>query len=323
MSSTLRPAQNPTPDTASDPASTPTPDPAQNLNRLGLTDVAAAVDAYLADFLDHRPLTPSLTDAVRYAILGTGKRVRPVLTVWSCLAVGGRLDDAIAPAAAIELIHCFSLVHDDLPAMDDDDLRRGRPTLHRHTSEAMAILGGDAMIGLAFELIATRIESPQLARRITLELATATNDMIAGQVYDTLPDDCGLAADLKPIDRLRMIHRHKTGALIRCSCRMGGLSGGGDDRELIALTRYAENIGLMFQVVDDVLDVTQTTETLGKTANKDAEQGKLTYPGLLGLDQSKDEIFRLRTLAHQALAPLGDRADRLRELCDYIAVREH
>jgi geranylgeranyl diphosphate synthase, type II len=286
-----------------------------------------AVEAYMQQVLDSRPLPTNLREAVRYALMGPGKRLRPILIVRSCEAVGGTLEQALPAAAAMEMIHCFSLVHDDLPAMDDDDLRRGRPTLHKYTNEAMAILGGDLMMGLAFELLATRVQPAALASALLAELALGTNDMIAGQVYDTLPD---FDAATPPMERLQTIHRHKTGALIRASCRMGGLSGSvplfgsaktGTD-PLSSLTAYGEAIGLMFQVVDDLLDVTQSTENLGKAAGKDADKGKLTYPGLIGIDASRAEIKRLQAEAHTALAPLGDRASRLRELCDFMAVRQ-
>jgi geranylgeranyl pyrophosphate synthase len=282
------------------------------------------VDRFLADFLDNRPLPANLTDAIRYALLGGGKRLRPLLVLKSCQAVGGNEDSALAPAAAIELIHCFSLVHDDLPAMDDDDMRRGRPTLHKHAGEAMAILAGDAMTSLAFEMLARRVSPPSLSGQLVRELATSTNDMIAGQVYDTLPN---FDNAMEPIERLRTIHRHKTGALIRCACRMGAIAGGADRGSLDAISAYADAIGLMFQVIDDLLDVTQTSEHLGKAAGKDADKGKLTYPGLLGVEASREQVKQLQTAAHQALDRLAacrdaaDGAGTLRDLCDYMAVR--
>jgi geranylgeranyl pyrophosphate synthase len=259
-----------------------------------------------------------LREAIRYAVLSPGKRLRPLLVLEACQAAGGCVERALVPAAAVELVHAFSLVHDDLPAMDDDDLRRGRPTLHRHTSEPMALLAGDAMLGLALELVLRRVEPPQLAARLALELATGSNDLVIGQVYDTVPDSIEAGS---PLERLEAIHRHKTGALFRASCRMGGLAGGAGDRELTALTAYGEAIGHMFQVVDDLLDVTRTTEELGKTAGKDAEQSKLTYPALLGLDRSRGVVAELEERALQALEPLGDRADELRRLCRRLATR--
>ncbi len=308
-----------------DDAAAAGPTGALDLSRL--TEPVEAVDSYLADFIARRPLPANLRSAVEYALLGGGKRMRPILTVRSCEAVGGKLKAALPAAAAIELIHCFSLVHDDLPAMDDDDLRRGRPTLHKHTSEAMAILAGDLMMGLAFEIVGTCITRSELATAVSRELAIAANDMIAGQVYDTLPN---FDEATEPLERLETIHRHKTGALLRCACRMGALCGGANAGQLDALTHYAEAVGLMFQVVDDLLDVTRTAEELGKAAGKDQAQGKLTYPGLLGVEASRGEVARLRTRAHEALATLengeeGKREgiDALRELCDYMAVRSN
>lgn len=283
-----------------------------------ITAPAAAVEAYLAAFLDRRPMPGNLRDAVKYAVFGPGKRLRPILVVRSCEAVGGTPEQALPSAAAIELIHCFSLVHDDLPAMDDDDLRRGRPTLHKHTNEAMAILAGDMMMGLAAELIASEIKDPARANAINLELLRGTNDMIAGQVWDTLPD---FAPSVPPMERLKTIHHHKTGALIRTACRMGALVGGASPARLTAITDHAAAIGLMFQVVDDLLDVTQTTEQLGKTAGKDVEQNKLTYPAVIGVEATRAEIQRLHAEAIGALAPLGAAAQPLRDLCDYMAVR--
>lgn len=283
-----------------------------------LSAPAAHVEAYLSQYLDQRPMPGSLRDAMKYSLLGPGKRMRPILVIRSCEAVGGTMDQAMPAAAAIEMIHCFSLIHDDLPAMDDDDLRRGRPTLHKHANEAMAILAGDGLTALSFELIADRCDDAALAGRVILELARGTNDMVAGQVYDTLG---GFDPAMKPEQRLRTIHRHKTGALMLAACRMGGLCGHAGEAQMSALTDYAEAVGLMFQIVDDLLDVTQTTEQLGKTAGKDVAQDKLTYPAVLGLDASRAEVEQLRIEAHAALDQLGATAAPLRELCEFLAVR--
>jgi geranylgeranyl diphosphate synthase type II len=281
-------------------------------------EIAARVDALLGAFLDERPLPDNLREAIRYALLGPGKRMRPILVVRCCQAIGGDVERALPPAAATEMIHAFSLVHDDLPAMDDDELRRGRPTLHRHTCDAMAILAGDAMMGLAVELVSDRLQPEGLSLAVCRELIRGCNDMIVGQVYDTLP---GFGASIGPLERLRTTHRHKTGALIRAACRIGALCGDADDRQLACLTRYGEAVGLMFQVVDDLLDVTQSTEHLGKTAGKDADQDKLTYPALLGIEASRREVARLCGIAVDSLDELDDRARPLRELCEYLAVR--
>jgi len=277
-----------------------------------------SVDAYMAEWLAERHLPRNLREAIRYALLAPGKRTRPLLALRCCEAVGGAARQALAPAAAVEMIHAFSLVHDDLPAMDDDDLRRGRPTLHKHAGEAMAILAGDAMLGLAVELITRRLQPPGLAANVCRELIEGCNNMIAGQVYDTLPEPDDSA---DPVERLRTIHSHKTGALIRAACRMGALCGGADEEQLGAVTRYGEAIGLMFQVVDDLLDVTQTTQHLGKTAGKDVDQHKWTYPAVLGLEATRREVVRLRDEALESLDALGPGAGPLREICESLAVR--
>jgi geranylgeranyl diphosphate synthase type II len=281
----------------------------------GLRDAAAMVERALRQAIDEAELPENLRDAVAYATLGGGKRLRPALALLSCRAVGGNDEDALPPAMAVELIHCFSLVHDDLPAMDDDDLRRGRPTLHVHAGEAMAILAGDVMISMAFSLLAG---DTGRAARLTAELAQATTAMIAGQVYDTLG---GFPPGSTEEQRLQLTHRHKTGALMLAACRMGAIAGSAAPGPLAALTRYGESIGLMFQIVDDLLDVTQSTEHLGKVSGKDQQAGKLTFPGLMGVEGSRAEIRRLHETARRALNGLGPAADPLAEICDYLAVR--
>jgi geranylgeranyl diphosphate synthase type II len=282
------------------------------------------IERYLDEYSASADLPPNLKEAIRYSLLGPGKRLRPLLVWHCCAAVGGSPEDSLPASAAIEFIHAFSLVHDDLPGMDDDDLRRGRPTLHRHTTEAMAILAGDAMLTLAFQVILQRVKSPVLAGALVKEVGEGTSAMIAGQVYDTLG---GFEPGTSGAQRLERIHRNKTGALIRASCRMGGLCGLGDavgpkaQETILALTAYAEDIGLMFQIVDDLLDVTQTTAHLGKKANKDEDAGKLTYPGVHGIDRSRTEVRELHAAALKALEPLGRAAEPLREIASYMAVR--
>lgn len=279
------------------------------------------IERYLDSFSAALDLPPNLVEAVRYSLLAPGKRLRPLLAWHCCAAVGGQAQDSLPAAAAIELIHTFSLVHDDLPGMDDDDLRRGRPTLHKHTTEAMAILAGDAMLTLAFCAVAERTVDPMLAAALVKELGASTGAMIAGQVYDTLG---GFAPDAAPADRLRMIHTSKTGALIRCACRMGamcGLAGRADGAMLDAISVYSEEIGLMFQIVDDLLDVTQTTDHLGKKAGKDVDAGKLTYPGVYGIERSRQEVREHEGRALAAVGGLGEEAKPLRELAAYMAVR--
>jgi geranylgeranyl pyrophosphate synthase len=295
---------------------------------VSVTSPVGAIDEYLRRVVEEAGLAPSLTAAILYSLLGPGKRARPLLAWHSFAAVAGQGADpapCLPAAAAVELVHAFSLVHDDLPGLDNDDLRRGRPTLHRHTSVAMAVLAGDSMLTLAFQAIARRTPAA-LAGPLCAELAVATNAMITGQVYDTLG---GLDPALSPRQRLEVIHRNKTGALIRVSCRVGamcalhrvGARADDADPRLAAITRYAEAAGLMFQIVDDLLDVTQTTEHLGKRTGKDQDAGKLTYPGVMGVEASRAEVARLHEASIAALAPLGPAAEPLRQLASFMAVR--
>ena len=280
--------------------------------------LVAEIEADLARRIESVPGPAALREALAYSILGGGKRLRPVLTLMSCEAAGGDRDRGRAAAGAIELVHAFSLVHDDLPAMDDDVLRRGRPTLHVHAGEAMAILTGDVMMSLAFEWIADAHLGDAATSGLVRTLAEATSCMIAGQVYDTLG---GFPAGLTQPRQLDMVHRNKTAALIRAACRLGACCGGASAETVDALTRYGEAVGMMFQIVDDLLDVTETAEHIGKATGKDIRAGKLTYPGVCGTDQSRGEVRRLRSEAHDALGPLGQGAEDLIELCDYMAVR--
>lgn len=278
------------------------------------------IDTALGDFVGSSELPDNLRDAVRYALLGGGKRLRPLLA-WRCAeAAGGKGEASIPAGIAVELIHAFSLVHDDLPALDDDDLRRGRPTLHRHAGEAMAILGGDAMLTMAYDAL-WLAEGLDDGLRVGLvrELGQGTRAMIAGQVYDTLG---GMPVGLDDREKLELIHRNKTGALIRASCRMGAMLGGADDSELGAITRFAEDLGLIFQIVDDLLDVTASPEAVGKATGKDAEAGKLTYPRVLGIDATRREIERVQADAEVALKPLGPGAEPLLALSRAMARRD-
>ncbi len=276
---------------------------------------AGPVDRFLRASIDRAALPPALADAVAYAALGPGKRLRPVLCIHTARAAGAPDASAMFAAAALEFMHAFSLVHDDLPGLDNDDLRRGRPTLHRATSEAMAILAGDALHALAFrEVLAAGEHGGALAS----ELADATLAMIGGQVYDTLG---GFEPTLPDTERVRLIHVNKTGALIRAACRMGAISANQFGPALQRFSEVGEALGLMFQIVDDVIDVTQSSDHAGKKTGKDADAGKLTYPGVLGLEASIREIERLRSQALGLLADLPPRADGLRALCNHLAAR--
>jgi geranylgeranyl diphosphate synthase type II len=258
--------------------------------------------------------------AMRYSVFAGGKRIRPVL----CMAAAQAVSDSPAgiedAACTLELIHTYSLIHDDLPALDNDDLRRGRPTNHKVFGDAMAILAGDALLTLAFEVLA-RLEGVNGCRRTRLvrELAGAAGTdggMIAGQVHDIEGESEHPTAEL-----LERIHRAKTGALLRVSVRMGAIYAGADDSQLEALSRYGEHIGLAFQVVDDILDVEQTSEQLGKTAGKDAQQHKITFPAVYGLERSHEMAEEQRVQAYVASQVFDDRAQRLREIADLIVRR--
>jgi geranylgeranyl diphosphate synthase type II len=255
---------------------------------------------------------------MRYSVFAGGKRVRPILAILACRAVGGADDAAMPAACAVECAHTYSLIHDDLPAMDDDDFRRGKPSNHKAFDEATAILAGDALLTAAFEIIAARTADAAVASRVTLELATAAGwaGMVGGQMADLL------AEGAEPREEtLRFIHRRKTGALIRASVRCGAFCGGADDGQLELLTRYAEHVGLAFQIADDILDITATSEQLGKTAGKDKSSRKLTFPAVLGLEKSRAEATRLAAEAADVLAGLGDRAGPLALLANFIVAR--
>lgn len=274
-----------------------------------------AVEARLAQHVADAAYSPNLRDAVEYSLLGGGKRLRPTLVLACARAAGGRAADALDAAAAIEMVHAFSLIHDDLPALDNDDLRRGRPTLHRAKGEAMAILAGDALLALAFQAAS---RSRHGALPIVAELSRATNAMITGQVHDTLG---GFPEDMALPDRLERIHSNKTGALLVCSCRMGALCADAPPATLHCLERWGELIGVMFQAVDDLIDETQTAEHAGKAVGKDRTAGKLTYPSVHGLERTRSEIARLRDQALQAIEPLGAAGAPLAALTEYLADR--
>lgn len=276
------------------------------------------IESYLAAFVRSRSMPHNLRAAIEYALLGGGKRLRPLLAWWSAEAVGAPGSAALPAAAAVELIHAFSLVHDDLPALDDDDLRRGRPTLHRHAGEAMAILAGDAMMAAAFGVLADRVRDAALFGRLAAILADATSRMISGQVYDTL---AGFPDDMPMAERVRVTHNDKTGALISAACVMGAMCANANPDHAAAIDRYAKAVGLMFQIVDDLIDVEQTTEHTGKRTGKDQEAGKLTYPGVLGIDGSRHEITRLKAQALDACERFGPRGQGLRTLCELMAER--
>jgi geranylgeranyl diphosphate synthase type II len=273
------------------------------------------VDAELDRLLPAAAGPPAtLHAAIRHSMFAGGKRLRPILLLAACEACGGDAENAMPAACAVECIHTYSLIHDDLPCMDDDDFRRGHPTCHRVFGEAIAVLAGDALQAFAFELLSSFYEPG-----LVFELARSAGrySLIAGQVRD-------LEAEGKQVsfDELRAIHEGKTAALITCCFRLGAMIAEAPPEKLAALTTFGHALGLAFQVVDDILDCTQPSEKLGKTAGKDAAAGKCTYVSVLGLDAAREEAARLTAEARAALEPLGSAAVRLRELADHLLARE-
>ena len=263
----------------------------------------------------------SLRDAMRYSLLAGGKRLRPILCLAACELVGGSSELAMPTAVALEMIHTMSLIHDDLPAMDNDDLRRGRPTNHKVYGDAMAILAGDAMLSRAFEMVAVRsanVPADRLLRVVgELALVSGAPGLVGGQVVDLESE--GKAVDLQTLE---YIHLHKTAALLRACVVTGALIGGASDDQLEAMRTYANGIGLAFQIIDDILDVTASSEVLGKTAGKDLLADKTTYPKLLGLDASREKALQLVRESKAALEPWRDKAAPLLALADYVASRD-
>ncbi|MFQ5696262.1 MAG: polyprenyl synthetase family protein [Terriglobia bacterium] len=286
-----------------------------------LTRQRARIEKRLDRLLPAARLEPAaIHRAMRYSVLGGGKRVRPILCLEAAAAVGRPAAGSEDLACALEFIHTYSLIHDDLPALDNDDLRRGRPTCHKKFGEALAILAGDALLTLAFEVVGgMKRPAPRIKAQIVAELAAAagTRDgMIGGQVAD-------LAAEGRRVTarQLDYIHRSKTGALIRAAVRCGALHAGARGRMLAGLTRYGAKIGLAFQVVDDILDVRSSTARLGKAAHKDAAQHKATYPGVHGLGASEQAAAALVEEACAQLKPLGRRGQPLCQLARYLLTR--
>lgn len=286
-------------------------------------DYRARVEAALQAWLPGADIEPrALHEAMRYAVLGGGKRIRPLLVYAGGEAFGAAPAALDGPAVAVEVIHAYSLIHDDLPAMDNDDLRRGRPTCHRAFDEATAILAGDALQALAFHVLAhdpaIAVSAIERVRMIDLlAIASGSRGMAGGQAIDLAA--VGRALDLASLENM---HRHKTGALIRASVELGALSAPGlAATELERVSDYAQRIGLAFQIQDDVLDIESDTETLGKPQGSDLAQNKPTYPQLLGLDGAKAAARRMREEALAALDGLDARADGLRWIADWIISR--
>lgn len=280
------------------------------------------IERAIEEYLEKAEGGDALGRAMRYAVLNGGKRLRPLLAWHSSVACGGTGEDSLCAGIAVELVHAFSLVHDDLPALDNDDVRRGQPTLHKHAGEAMAILAGDQLLVEAFACVAGQVGWEDGNRKLELVriLTSATLAMVRGQVFDTLG---GLPEQSSPLESLRLVHSCKTGALIEASCRMGAVCAAGavaEDKQA-AIRAYGGRVGLMFQVVDDLIDVTQPESHAGKRTGKDAVAGKLTYPGVLGVEGSQAEVASLLEQAVSAVRYLGVGAENLIQLAEYLANR--
>ena len=280
------------------------------------------VDRTLDRFLPKASTKPAtIHQAMRYSLFAGGKRLRPILCLAAAEACAGLTKSALPLACALECIHTYSLIHDDLPSMDNDDFRRGRATCHKVYGDGIAILAGDALLTIAFEIAAaaegwSRYDLREIFREISI--AAGSRKLIAGQVAD-------LEGEGKKLNltQLRYIHENKTAALLTTSVRLGAMSTNATPTQLRAISEFGYALGLAFQVIDDILDVTQTSEKLGKSAGKDAAAQKATYPAVLGLEKSRREAGRLTRRAHDALRPLGRKADRLHEIANYLLEREY
>jgi geranylgeranyl diphosphate synthase type II len=282
-------------------------------------EIDRALDRYLPK-ANTKPVT--LHKAMRYSLFAGGKRLRPILCLAAAEACRGNVNNALPLACAVECIHTYSLVHDDLPSMDNDDFRRGRPTCHKVFGDGIAVLAGDALLTIAFEIVSTAKPTPRYDVSVLLRevaVAAGSQRLIAGQVAD-------LEAEGKRVkrDQLRFIHENKTAAMLKSSVRLGAMSANADARKLSAITQFGERLGLAFQVIDDILDVTQTSEILGKSAGKDVAAKKATYPAVIGLEKSRDEARRLTRQAHHALSVFrGSEAEALHVLANYLLEREY
>ncbi len=289
-----------------------------NILQAFATEFDRRFDKLLTDGAEdsHSPLF----EAMRYSALAPGKRIRPFLVVRCCELVGGDRGHAWSVAAAVECIHAFSLIHDDLPAMDDDDLRRGRPTCHRKFGEAIAILAGDALSALAFTLLSELKAEASLRVQLVQELALATgwSGMIGGQAADVVGQDQASSREL-----LSYIHARKTARLFEAACRMGAMCGAGNDKFVNQLAQFGHMLGQSFQIADDLLDVTSTQHELGKAVGKDGLAGKQTYPACFGLEESQKAAQRARDAALACLDSMGDEADDLRQLARFVVDRKH
>jgi geranylgeranyl pyrophosphate synthase len=292
--------------------------------RARLAELAALVDESLERALPPEAgPTGRLAAAMRHSVFAGGKRLRPALVIECCEVAGGRAADALPAACAVEMVHTYSLIHDDLPAMDDDDLRRGRPSCHRAFDDATAILAGDALLALAFET-ASAVEPAAVAREVvrTLAHAAGPGELVGGQVMDMASGAAEVDGPVT-VERVEAIHDAKTAALIAASCRMGAVVGrAGVDADVERLERYGRLLGRAFQVADDVLDETSSAEDLGKTPGKDAEARKATYPAAVGIERARERGRELSEEAVGTLGAFGPRADSLRALARFVVERK-
>lgn len=286
-----------------------------------LADSTASVNAAINHFLPPENTKPTtIHKAMRYSMFAGGKRMRPALLLAAAAACGGKVADALPLACAVECIHTYSLIHDDLPAMDNDDYRRGKLTNHKVFGEAVAILAGDALLTQAFEVAMQAKGWPRYSHRALIHeiaVAAGSRQLIAGQVADLEAEGKKISAD-----DLKYIHERKTSALLCCATRLGGMSANCSAAELKALTDFGYHVGLAFQVIDDILDVTQTSETLGKTAGKDTKAQKATYPAIVGLAKSRKVAMELTDKAFLALKPFKGRAAALQALAEFLLERD-
>lgn len=280
--------------------------------------VEAALDAAIA-----LQYPETIYESMRYSLLAGGKRLRPILCIATCELVGGTEAMAMPTACSLEMIHTMSLIHDDLPAMDNDDFRRGKPTNHKVYGEDIAILAGDGLLAYAFEYIAAQTQgvAPQNVLRVVAHLGRAVGaaGLVGGQVVDLESEGNANVT----VETLTWIHRHKTGALLEACVACGAMLGNASESDLQRLSQYAQDIGLAFQIVDDILDITATPEALGKTAGKDLQAQKATYPSFWGLEESRRQADQLVAHAKELLEPFGEKADPLRAIADYITARTH
>jgi geranylgeranyl diphosphate synthase type II len=285
------------------------------------------VDSVLESYLPKKEgFTLNLHKAIQHSLFAGGKRIRPILSIASFEAVGGKGEKIIPFACALEMIHTYSLIHDDLPAIDNDDFRRGKPTCHKIFGEAIAILAGDGLLTEAFKLMTKQPAKDPLSsdKGLVLDLinevarAAGVSGMVGGQVVDIESE--GKAVDLPTV---QYIHTHKTGAMILASVRVGARLGGAKGEILKALTRYGENLGLAFQIVDDILNVEGEADLMGKKTGSDLSKGKATYPSVLGVEESKRRAKELMRLAVDAIEPLGPEADPLREIARFVVARDY